>query len=56
MTDRFWSTELQQWVTDADLERAVDVAQLAVQERECEWAKMWLIRAMQANEQVGRSE
>jgi hypothetical protein len=53
MSDRYWDTELQQWVYDDDVYMALNAAQLAI----CEYynnedrseAARWLLKAHQAN-------
>jgi hypothetical protein len=52
MSERHWNSELQQWVHDDDLYKALDAAQLAILEYhngDRSWAEAWLIRAQQAN-------
>ncbi len=54
MSDRSWNTKLQDWLYEADIQEALDAAQLAITEYhngDREWAERWLIKAAQANEE-----
>ncbi len=52
MSDRSWNTKLQEWVYEADIQEALDAAQLAITEYhngDREWAERWLTKAAKAN-------
>ena len=51
--DREWNSDLQQWVYTAEINEALDMAQLAITEYHNgarKWAEAWLIRAYEANQ------
>jgi len=52
MTDRRWDSELQQWIYEDDVYKALDAAQHAILEYhngDRAWAERWLIKAYEAN-------
>lgn len=55
MGDRRWDSELQEFVYDDDVYKALYAAELAVLEYHNgnrEWAERWLLRALEANEKA----
>lgn len=53
MSDRSWNSKLQDWVYDADIQEALDAAQLAITEYhngDREWAECWLIKSSCINQ------
>ena len=51
--EREWNSGLQQWVYTAEINEALDMAQLAIMEYhngDRAWAEAWLIRAYEANQ------
>ncbi len=55
--DRYWNSQLQQWIYPQEIDDALNQALLAIDEYyngDREWAENWLIRANEANQDNGK--
>jgi hypothetical protein len=53
-TDRYWSIEQQRWVYPAEVDDALNQAQLVIDEYyngDRAWAEAWLLKAHEANQE-----